>query len=69
MAAAASRSVVSLTSNGTKRVSVPADCNASRSNLVFSDVPEPSSTNVSAFVTCAISSDLVARIERSVRVG
>jgi hypothetical protein len=50
-------------------VSVPAERNASSNKRVFSDVPEPSSTSVSAFVTCAISSDRAARIERSVRVG
>ena len=54
--AAASRSVCSLTSNGTKRVIVPASRSASSRMRVLSEVPEPSSTSVSAPVTAAISS-------------
>ena len=53
-AAAASRSVCSLTSKGTKRSSVPASRSASSSSRVFSDVPEPSSTSVSALVSSAM---------------
>jgi len=67
--AAASRSVCSLTSNGTKRVIVPASRNASSRMRVLSEVPEPSSTSVSARVTSAISAARSTRIARSHRVG
>ena len=53
--AAASRRVCSLTSNGTKRSRVPASRSASSRIRVFSDVPEPSSTSVSALVSSAMS--------------
>ncbi len=69
IAAAAFRSVVSLTSNGTKRARRPRDASASSSRRVFSDVPEPSSTSVSAPATSAISPARATRIERSARVG
>ena len=48
IAAAAPRRVGSLTSKGTKRRSSPAARSASSRSRVFSEVPEPSSTSVSA---------------------
>ena len=36
---------------------------------VFSDVPEPSSTSVSALVSAAMSAACATRMRRSVRVG
>ncbi len=62
-------SVASDTSKGTNRCSVPAPAKASSSSRVFSDVPEPSSTSVSAPVSAAISPARAARIARSARVG
>ena len=67
--AAAARSVASLTSNGTKRARRPASAKASRRRRVFSDVPEPSSTSVSALVRDTTSAACATSIPRSVRVG
>ena len=69
MSAADARSVASLTSKGAKRRSVPSLASASSSTRVFSDVPDPSSTSVSARVRAAMSPACSSRIERSVRVG
>ncbi len=69
IAAAASCSVRLLTSKGTNRRSDPASRIASRSTRVFSDVPEPSSTRVSAPEARTISLARASRIARSRRVG
>ena len=55
-------SISSLTSNGAMRRSVPASRSASIRSHVFSDVPEPSSTSVSAPVMGAMSSACSVRI-------
>ena len=47
----------------------PARASASSSSRVFSDVPDPSSTSVSAPLAAAISSARASRIARSARVG
>ena len=69
MAAAAVRSVDSLTSKGTKLSSLPASRSAERSTRVFSEVPEPSSTSVVAPDIRTISSAWARRISRSLLVG
>jgi hypothetical protein len=61
--------VPSLTSSGTNRRRLPASRNASSNKRVFSDVPDPSSTSVSALDRAAMSRACAARIERSHRVG
>ena len=63
-----SRSVSSLTSKGTKRGACPRRANASSSRRVFSDVPEPSSTSVSAPVRSAIVAGVLGE-DRSARHG
>jgi hypothetical protein len=68
MSSAATRNVSSLTSNGMKRVSDPFPAMASSSSRVFSEVPDPSSTSVSAVAVSTISRALRARIARSARV-
>jgi len=48
---------------------VPASRNADSSSRVFSDVPEPSSTSVSACVSAATCGAMRDSTERSARVG
>ncbi len=66
---AAERSVLSLISKGQKRCSCPARANASSSTRVLSDVPEPSSTRVSAPDASTMASASARRIVRSASVG
>ena len=68
-ASPAASSADSLTSTITYDRSVPADCRALSSSLVFSDDPDPSSTKVAAFDSAAISPDTERRIDLSARVG
>ncbi len=69
IAAVASRSVGSATSNATNRCRRPVAASAASSRRVFSEVPEPSSTSVSAPLSAAISVARAPRIARSARVG
>ena len=69
MASAATARVVALTSRGQNRRSCPVAVKASRSNRVLSEVPEPSSTRVSAPERAATSADRASRIARSREVG
>lgn len=68
-ASAVARRVGSATSKGTNRRSCPVAVMASSNSRVFSDVPAPTSTRVSAPVMAAAAQACSARIARSVRVG
>jgi hypothetical protein len=57
------------TSNGTNLRNAPPSRSASSNTRVFSEVPLPNSTNVSAPVTDAISAARDRRISASARVG
>ncbi len=61
MAELAASSTPASTSNGTKRRSDPLSRSAVSSSLVFSEVPLPSSTRVSAPLAAAIAGDAIAQ--------
>ncbi len=69
MAEPAALSTPASTSNGMNRRSDPLSRSASSSMRVFSEVPLPSSTSVSAPDAAAISAERARRICASARVG
>jgi hypothetical protein len=63
------RTVASLTTNGMNRASCPDAAKASSKVRVLSDVPDPSSTMVSAPLAAAMAAASARRMPRSVSVG